>query len=110
MLIARLIINALAVYVTAKLLDGVAIDVFVTALVVSLVLGIVNVLIKPVLLLLTLPLNILTLGLFTWVINAIMILITQSLVSGFRVASFGWALLFSLVLSVISSLLQNLVK
>ncbi len=110
MLIVRFVVNALAVYITAKLLEGVQIDGFVTALLVSLVLGIVNALIKPIVLLLTLPINLLTLGLFTWVINALMILIAQSLVDGFRVASFGWALLFSLVLSVISSLLQNLVK
>jgi len=110
MFLFRLLVNALAVYLTAKLLDGVAIDGFLTAIVVSLVLGIVNVLVKPVLLLLTLPFNIFTFGLFTWVINALMILLVDSLVPEFRVLTFGWALLFSLVLSVISTILQNLVK
>lgn len=110
MFILRLIINALAVYFTAMLLNGVTISDFSTAILVSLVLGIVNTLIKPILLVFTLPINILTLGLFTWVINALMVVLVQNLVSGFQVVSFGWAILFSLVLSVVSSLLYSLVE
>jgi len=110
MFIIRFIVNALAVYLTSELLEGVSLDSFTTAIVVSVVLGLVNVLVKPLLLLLTLPFNIVSLGLFSWVINALMILLTQNLVNGFRVNSFGWALLFSLVLSAISTLLQNLIK
>lgn len=108
--IVRLIVNALAVYLTSRLLDGISIDNFVTAVVVAVVLGIVNTIIKPILLLLTLPINFLTLGLFTWVINALMVLLADYVVTGFSVASFLWALLFSFVLSVISSILNKLVK
>ena len=110
MFIIRLILNALAVYLTANLLEGVSLDSFITAIIVAVVLGIVNTLIKPVLLLLAFPINLLTFGLFAWVINALMILLVDYLVPGFSVASFIWALLFSLVLSVISSVLNKFTK
>jgi len=110
MFIIRLIINALAVYLTANLLEGVSVDSFITAIIVAVVLGIVNTLIKPVLLLLAFPITLLTLGLFAWVINALMILLVDYLVPGFSVTSFIWALLFSLVLSVISSVLNKFTK
>jgi putative membrane protein len=110
MFIARLILNALTVYITANLLTGVSVDSFVTAVVVAVVMGLVNTLIKPVLLLLTFPITLLTFGLFAWVINALMILLVARLVPGFSVASFVWALAFSLVLSVISSVLTRLTK
>jgi len=105
-----LLINAIAVFVTAKILPGVYIDSFVTALVVAIVLGVINTFLKPVLLLLTLPVTILTLGLFTFVINALLVLLAATLVSGFHVKNFLWALLFSLVLSLVNSILQSLVK
>ncbi|MFA5776611.1 MAG: phage holin family protein [Patescibacteria group bacterium] len=108
--IIRLIINALAVYLTSNLLAGISIDGFVTAIVVAVVLGIVNTLVKPILLLLTFPINFLTLGLFTWVINALMVVLVDYIVPGFSVSSFLWALLFSLVLSVISSILNKMIK
>jgi putative membrane protein len=110
MLIIRIIINALAVYATSKLLPGILVDDFVVALTVAVVLGLINTFIKPVLLLLTLPINFLTLGLFTWVIDALMVMLADSLIPGFSIASFLWAMLFSLVLSVISSVLTRLVK
>lgn len=110
MFVLRLIVNGLAVYLTSILLSGVVINDFITAILVSIVLGIVNTIVKPILLIFTLPFNILTLGLFTWVINALMVLLAQNLVSGFHVLSFGWAILFSLVLSVVSSLLYSLVE
>ena len=110
MFIIRLILNALAVYLTANLLEGVSVDSFTSAIIVAIVLGIVNTLIKPVLLLLAFPINLLTFGLFAWVINALMILLVDYLVPGFSVASFIWALLFSLVLSVISSVLNKFTK
>ena len=106
----KLLINAIAVFVTAKILPGVYIDSFVTALVVAVVLGVVNTFLKPVLLLLTLPVTILTLGLFTFVINALLVLLAAALVSGFQVKNLLWALLFSLVLSLVNSVLQSLVK
>jgi len=110
MFIFRLIVNALAVYITSMLLPGITLDGYVTAIIVAIVLGVVNTLVKPVLILLTLPINLLTLGLFTWVINALMVLLVSYLVPGFYVDSFTWALLFSLVLSLISSFLNKLTK
>jgi len=99
------LIYAVAIIITAYLLPGVRLSGFSAALVTALVLGLINTFIKPLLLLLTLPLNILTLGLLTFVINALLILLTSSIVPGFNVAGFWWALLFSLVLSVVSYVL-----
>jgi putative membrane protein len=103
------LIRAVAIIITAYLLPGVRLSGFAAALVTAAVLGLVNLLIRPLLLLLTLPLNILTLGLFTFVINALLILLTSAIVPGFTVTGFGWALLFSLVLSIINYLLGVIV-
>jgi putative membrane protein len=96
------IIRALAVVITAYLLPGVRLSGFFAALVTAIVLGLINTFIKPLLLLLTLPLNILTLGLLTLVINALLIMLTSAIVPGFKVEGFWWALLFSLVLALIN--------
>lgn len=96
------LLAALAIMATAYLLPGVSLSGFVPALVTALVLGLVNAFIKPVLLLLTLPINILTLGLFTLVINALLIMLVSKLVSGFQVQGFWWALVFSVVLTVVN--------
>ncbi|HBA88510.1 MAG TPA: hypothetical protein DCZ75_11180 [Geobacter sp.] len=108
-LLIKWIVNAVAVVITAYLLPGVRLSGFFAALVTALVLGLVNVFIRPLLLLLTLPLNILTLGLLTFVINALLILLTSALVPGFEVRGFWWALLFSLVLSIINYALNVVV-
>ncbi len=102
------LISGIGVFLSAYFLSGVHIDSFFTALIVALVLGIVNAVIKPILLFLTLPITIITLGLFTLVINALMILLADSVVDGFKVDSFLWALVFSLVLSVINTVLFRL--
>jgi len=81
-----------------------------TAIVVAVVLGIVNTFIKPILLLLTFPLTILSLGLFYFVINALMVLLVSAIVPGFKVSGFFWALIFSLVLSIVSFFLNSLAK
>lgn len=107
MLIA-LIVQGIAVFLTSYILPGVVLDGYGTALLVAIILGILNAIIRPILLLLTLPLNILTLGLFTFVINALMIELVDYLVPGFAVGGFLNALLFSLVLSVISGILHAL--
>lgn len=104
--IAKWLINALAIVITAYLLPGVRLSGFGAALITALVLGLINTFIKPVLLLLTLPLNILTLGLLTFVINALLIMLTSAIVSGFSVGGFWWALLFSLVLAIVNFLLN----
>lgn len=102
------LVSALAILAASYLLPGVHIASFTTALVVAVVLGIINAFVKPILLILTLPITILTLGLFTFVINAFVILLTSQLVPGFMVDGFLWALLFSIVLSIINSFLHSL--
>ncbi len=103
-----LILNAIAFYVTAYLVPGVTIAGWSALLVVSIVWGILSILVKPVLILLTLPINILTLGLFTFVINALLIMLMSNLVRGFSVASFGTALVAAVVLALVSLVLNKL--
>jgi len=110
MLFVNLLVSTLAVLISAYILPGVKVDGFLTAIVVAIVLGIVNMFIKPVLLLLTFPLTILSLGLFYFVINALMVLLVSAIVPGFKVSGFFWALIFSLVLSIVSSFLNSLAK
>ena len=88
--------------VSAYILPGVSIVSFWVALVLAVVLGLINAILKPLLILLTLPFNILTLGLFTFVINSALILLSEKIVPGFQVNGFWWALLFSLVLSLVN--------
>lgn len=109
-LIIRFLLNGLAVFLTAYLLPGVNVDGYGTALIVALILSIVNILVKPILIVLTIPITIVTLGLFLLVINAFLILLVESLVSGFTVDGFWWALLFSLILSIFNSLFDDLSK
>lgn len=104
----RLLVTALAAMLTAYLLPGVTIKDFISALVLALVLAILNLLVKPILILLTLPVTILTLGLFLLVINAIIILLASKLVKGFSVDGFWWALIFSLVLTVINGIMNGI--
>ena len=101
------LVSTLAIIASAYLLPGVHIASFTTALVVAVVLGIINAIIKPILIILTLPINILTLGLFTLVINALMILLAARLVTGFTVDGFWWAFIFSIILSIINSILHR---
>ncbi len=108
-ILLRLLVNTLSVFFTAWILgDAVQLDGITTAIGVAIVLAILNVFLKPLLIFFTLPATIFTFGLFLFVINAVVIMIADSLLSGFSVANFWWALLFSLVLSFISSLLWNL--
>jgi putative membrane protein len=102
------LVTALAVAIVSYLLPGVSLTGAFAALVTALVLGLVNAFIRPILLILTLPLTIVTLGLFTLVINAFMVVLTAAIVPGFIVASFWWALLFSLVLALVNWALSAL--
>ncbi|MBU5613933.1 phage holin family protein [Geomonas azotofigens] len=104
--IVKWLVHAVAIVITAYLLPGVRLSGFGAALITALVLGLINTFIRPLLMLLTLPINILTLGLLTFVINALLIMLTSALVRGFTVDGFLWALLFSLVLSVVNFLLN----
>ncbi|HAF95973.1 MAG: hypothetical protein A2021_02830 [Elusimicrobia bacterium GWF2_52_66] len=102
-MLINMLVSSLAVFVTARLLPGVTVDSFGTAIVVAVVLALVSVFLAPALLLLTLPINMLTLGMFTFVIIGGLVMITARVVPGFQVASFWWALVFALVLSVINA-------
>lgn len=106
----NLLINALAVFITAYVVPGVVVRDFMTAVVVAVMLGVVNIFIKPLLTILALPLTILTLGLFQFVINALLILLVSNLVSGFVVNGFLSALLFSLLISLVSGFLRMLAR
>lgn len=106
----KLLLTALAVIILAKILPGVALKTYGYAILVALVIGVLNSLVKPVLVFLTLPATIVTLGLFLLVINAIIILLADYFLNGFAVANFWWALLFSLLLSVLQPVLHSLIK
>ncbi|MDD4358765.1 MAG: phage holin family protein [Candidatus Pacebacteria bacterium] len=105
-IIMNSIILILAVLLTSYILPGVKVASLGTAIIVALLIGLLNVFVKPFILLITLPINILTFGLFTFVINAFIILITSFLSKGFMVDNFWWALLFSIVLSMIAYILE----
>ena len=108
-MIVRWLINALALYVTALVLPGITLRGVLPTLVAAAVLGIVNAVIRPLVVVLTLPVNVLTLGLFTFVINALMLMLTSAVVPGFSVRGFGTALVGAVVLSIISFLLSHLI-
>ena len=110
-MIARFIISAIAVWITAWTLDGVTVEPWWAALLVALILGLVNTFIRPVVKFFSLPINILTLGLFTLVINALMVLLCAWLVSDhFKVENFWWALAFSIVMALVNWVLSLFVK
>jgi putative membrane protein len=103
-------VSGMAVFTAAYLLPGVHVDSFATALIVAIVLGVINAFVKPILFFLTLPITLVTLGLFSLILNAMMISLTDLLVSGLTIDSFWWALLFSILLSIITSFLNSLAK
>ncbi|MFB9056208.1 phage holin family protein [Mariniflexile ostreae] len=111
-LIIRLLLTALAVFILAYFLPGVTLsgNAFTTAIIVAIVLGLLNVLLKPVLVILTLPITVVTLGLFLLIINALMILLADKLIDGFSVSSIWTAILFSILLSFLQSILHSLLK
>lgn len=109
-LILRILLTAIAVVILSKILPGIAVETYTTAIIVALVLGLLRVFVRPLLILFTLPLTILTLGLFLFVINAGIIMLAGRLVDGFTVEGFGYALLFSLLLSFFQSILYSFLK
>lgn len=104
--ILKLLLTGAAAMLTAYILPGVSIDGYVTAIILALVLAVLNAIVRPILVLLTIPVTILTLGLFLLVINALIILLADSLIAGFDTDGFLTALLFSLVLSIITAILD----
>ncbi len=107
-LLSKWLISVLAIILSAYIIPGVTIVSFWSALWLSLFLGLINVTLKPLLIIFTLPVNILTLGLFTFVINASLILLASSVIKGFEVEGFWAAMIFSFVLSIVAYILHKL--
>ena len=107
-LIIRLLVTAVVAYLLTMILPGVHFTGFAGAIIFAIVLGILNLIVKPVLSLLGLPLTIITLGLFALVINAVIILIADYFIDSMTVDGFGWALVFSILLSIITSLANSM--
>lgn len=108
--ILRFLLSGLAVLLSAYLLPGVEVTHFGYALLVAAGLSVANTLVKPVLIIFTIPITVLTLGLFLLVINALMILMVDYFVPGFEVRGFWWALAFSLILSILNSMFSDIGK
>jgi putative membrane protein len=104
----RLILNAVAILLTSYLLSGVHVNGFLDAFILAAVLALLNVFLKPLLIILTIPITVVTLGLFLIVINAGVLLLAANLVDGTSIDGFWWAVLFGLIVSVLNSLLYNL--
>lgn len=105
--IMRIIVTSIVAFGLSYILSGVHIDTFWTAIVLAVVLAILNAIVKPILILITFPITIVTLGLFLFVINALIILLADNFIKGFDVEGFWWALLFSLLLSIVTSVLYK---
>lgn len=107
-LVIRILVTAGLVMLIAHLLPGVNIDSIIQSVYVAIILGLLNVFIKPIIILFTLPVTILTLGLFLLVINALLVLLCSNIVGGFHVESFWTAMFFSIILSISQSLVFKL--
>lgn len=107
--ILNIIVTSIAVLIVANFLPGVHVDTFTTSFLVAIVLAFMNSIVKPILTVLTIPITLLTMGLFLIVINGVIILMTDKLIEGFEVRGFWWALLFSFILSITTSILNSIV-
>ncbi len=105
----RVVFNSVAIFLTTRVIHGLSIPDFTTAIVAALVLGLVNAFIRPIVLLLTLPLNVVTLGLLTLVINGLMLYLVAAVVPNFQIMSFWAAVFGALLIAIISTLLSHLV-
>lgn len=108
--LARWLISAVSIYIVAYLSIGITALDFKTTIIAAAILGIINTIIKPILIILTLPINILTLGLFMFIINGITLIITSSIVNGFDVENIFAAIVGSVLISIINVILTNLVR
>ena len=109
-IILKMLLTAIAVVLLAELLPGVTVNGYTSAIIVAIVLGLLRIFVRPLIILFTLPITIMTLGLFLFVINAIIILLADKLIDGFAVSGFWAALLFSLLLSFFQSILYSFLK
>lgn len=109
-IIINAIILILSVLGASYVLPGVKVASLGTIIIISFVIGLLNIFVKPIFIILTLPINILTFGLFTFVINAAIIMIAAFLTEGFSVDNFWWAFLFSIIISIIAYILEKIFK
>jgi putative membrane protein len=108
--IFKILLTAVAVLILAYVLPGVTVASYVSAIIVAVVLGLLRLIVKPILVVLTFPITIVTLGLFLLVINAFIIIMADYFIDGFSVKNFWWALIFSLLLSFLQSVLHSILK
>lgn len=108
--LVKILISSLAVLITAYILPGVQVDSYLIAILVATVLAFLNTFLKPVLVILTIPATVVTLGLFLIVINALIVMLADYIIDGFEIRSFWWALFFSLVLSLVTSIFESIDK
>ena len=106
--IIKLLITALVAYFLPRILSGVQVADFTSAIIFAIVLGLLNLIVKPILQLFSLPITIITLGLFSLVINALIILLAAHFTDGIHVDGFWWAFIFSIALSIITSILESI--
>lgn len=104
-ILLQLILGGIAILIAQYILPGVHVSDFITAIIIAALIALLNITIKPILIILTIPITVLTLGLFLLAINALLIMLAAAIVPGFEIDGFWWALLFSFVLSIINSLL-----
>lgn len=109
-IIASILLNALALLITAYIVPGFEVISFQSALLAAIVLGLINTFIKPILIFLTLPLTIVTLGLFIFIVNAIVLFMASSVVQGFVIKGWWAAILGAIVLSIVSTILSSFFK
>jgi len=109
-LLLRWLISTVSIIITAFLLDGLHVSGFFSAFFAAAILGILNAFLRPVLFILTLPINIMSLGLFTFVINAMLLMMVSGVIPGFHVAGFWSALFGALLISIVSWLLTSLIN
>lgn len=107
-ILLKWLLMTVSIMLTAYLLPGVSVQSFGTALVTALVLGLINAVLRPILIILTFPFTIITFGLFIFILNGLLVLLTSAIVTGFSVMNIWWAILFSMVFSVISFVLHQI--
>ncbi|MBT8072689.1 MAG: phage holin family protein [Xanthomonadales bacterium] len=109
-LLGYLLINTISIFAVSYMLPGVGVDSFVTALIVAVVMALLNVTLKPLLILVTIPLTIITFGLFLLVINVVVLFAADALIDGFQIAGFWWALLISFLVALVNSVIFGLAQ
>ena len=106
--IIRILLTALAVVILAKVLPGVSVEGYLSAIIVAIVIAILRFIVKPILVVLTLPITIITLGLFLLIVNGMVIMLADYFISDFEVRNIWWAVLFSLLLSILQSIFHSI--